>query len=164
MKIVDMAQELYFELGQPTDLSVPAISYWLRNNIGVLNNRLNKDIVIDDSTLELYPNLGEAEKAIYKKIYECYFYDLKIKQTLNSINNDTLLEVTDGGGTVRRINRNETSKIYLEAKKQSFSELEVMVRDYNINDVGPLQVAGDDTVVGSFITDKYYTPRPFNRV
>lgn len=159
-----MAQELYFELGQPTDLSVPAISYWLRNNIGVLNNRLNKDIVIDDSTLELYPNLGEAEKAIYKKIYECYFYDLKIKQTLNSINNDTLLEVTDGGGTVRRINRNETSKIYLEAKKQSFSELEVMVRDYNINDVGPLQVAGDDTVVGSFITDKYYTPRPFNRV
>jgi hypothetical protein len=164
MKIVDMAQELYFELGQPTDLSVPAISYWLRNNIGVLNNRLNKDIVIDDSTLELYPNLGEAEKAIYKKIYECYFYDLKIKQTLNSINNDTLLEVTDGGGTVRRINRNETSKIYLEAKKQSFSELEVMVRDYNINDAGPLQVAGDDTVAGSFITDKYFSIRPFNRV
>ena len=159
-----MAQELYFELGQPTDLSVPAISYWLRNNIGVLNNRLNKDIVIDDSTLELYPNLGEAEKAIYKKIYECYFYDLKIKQTLNSINNDTLLEVTDGGGTVRRINRNETSKIYLEAKKQSFSELEVMVRDYNINDAGPLQVAGDDTVAGSFITDKYFSIRPFNRV
>jgi hypothetical protein len=164
MKIVDMAQELYFELGQPTDLSVPAISYWLRNNIGILNNRLNKDIIVDDNTLELYPNLGEAEKSIYKKIYECYFYDLKIKQTLNSINNDSLLEVTDGGGTVRRINRNETSKVYLEAKKQSFSELDMMIHDYNINDVGPLQVAGDDTVVGSFITDKYFTPRPFNRV
>jgi hypothetical protein len=40
----------------------------------------------------------------------------------------------------------------------------MMVGDYNINDVGPLQIAGDDTVVGSFITDKYYTPRPFNRV
>jgi hypothetical protein len=164
MKIVDMAQELHFELGQPTDLSVPAISYWLRNNIGILNNRLNKDIIINDNTLELEPNLGEAEKSIYKKIYECYFYDLKIKQTLNSINSDSLLEVTDGGGTVRRINRNETSKVYLEAKKQAFSELDIMIHDYNINDVGPLQVAGDDTVVGSFITDKYYTPRPFNRV
>ena len=159
-----MAQEIYFELGHPNDLSVPAISYWLRNNIGILNNRLNKDIIIDDNTLELVPNLGEAEKSIYKKIYECYFYDLKIKQTLGAINNDTLLEVTDGGGTVRRINRNETSKIYLEAKKNAFNELDMMIHDYNINDVGPLQVAGDDTVMGSFITDKYYSPRPFNRV
>ena len=159
-----MAQELYFELGQPTDLSVPAISYWLRNNIGILNNKLNKDIVINDTTLELDPNLGEAEKSVYKKIYECYFYDLKVKQTLNSINNDSVLEVTDGGGTVRRINRNETSKIYLDAKKTALSELTMMVSDYNINDVGPLQVAGDDNVFGSFITDKYYTPRPFNRV
>ena len=159
-----MAQEIYFELGHPSDLSVPAISYWLRNNIGILNNKLNKDIVINDATLELDPNLGEAEKAIYKKIYECYFYDLKIKQTLNSINSDSLLEVTDGGGTVRRINRNETSKIYLEAKKSAINELTMMISDYNINDVGPLQVAGDDTVAGSFITDKYYSIRPFNRV
>jgi len=164
MKIVDMAQEIYFELGHPSDLSVPAISYWLRNNIGILNNKINKDIVINDNTLELDPNLGEAEKAIYKKIYECYFYDLKIKQTLNSINSDSLLEVTDGGGTVRRINRNETSKIYLDAKKTALNELTMMISDYNINDVGPLQVAGDDTVAGSFITDKYYSIRPFNRV
>jgi hypothetical protein len=164
MKIVDMAQEIYFELGQPSDLSVPAISYWLRNNIGILNNRLNKDIVINDSTLELDPNLGEAEKSIYKKIYECYFFDLKIKQTLNSINNDSLLEVTDGGGTVRRINRNETSKIYLDAKKTALNELTMMITDYNVNDAGPLQVAGDDTVAGSFITDKYFSIRPFNRV
>ena len=159
-----MAQEIYFELGHPSDLSVPAISYWLRNNIGILNNKLNKDIVINDTTLELDPNLGEAEKAIYKKIYECYFYDLKIKQTLNSINSDSLLEVTDGGGTVRRINRNETSKIYLEAKKTALNELTMMISDYNINDVGPLQVAGDDTVAGSYITDKYYSIRPFNRI
>jgi hypothetical protein len=164
MKIVDMAQEIYFELGHPSDLSVPAISYWLRNNIGILNNKINKDIVVNDNTLELDPNLGEAEKAIYKKIYECYFYDLKIKQTLNSINSDSLLEVTDGGGTVRRINRNETSKIYLDAKKTALNELTMMISDYNINDVGPLQVAGDDTVAGSFITDKYYSIRPFNRV
>lgn len=149
-----MAQELYFELGQPSDLSVPAISYWLRSNIGILNNKLNKDIIIDDASLELVPNLGETEKSIYKKIYECYFYDLKVKQTLNAINGDSLLEVTDGGGTVRRINRNETSKIYLEAKKNSLNELTAMVNDYNINDVGPLQVAGDDTVAGSYITDK----------
>lgn len=164
MKIVDMAQEIYFELGHPSDLSVPAISYWLRNNIGILNNKINKDIVVNDNTLELDPNLGEAEKAIYKKIYECYFYDLKIKQTLNSINSDSLLEVTDGGGTVRRINRNETSKIYLDAKKTALNELTMMISDYNINDVGPLQVAGDDTVAGSYITDKYYSIRPFNRV
>ena len=74
------------------------------------------------------------------------------------------MEVTDGGGTVRKINKNETSKIYLEAKKTSYNELTMMISDYNINDVGPLQVAGDDTVAGSYITDKYYSIRPFNRI
>ena len=120
-------------------------------------------ILIDIIWTKSLHSVGIRPNKIFK-IYECYFYDLKIKQTLNSINNDSLLEVTDGGGTVRRINRNETSKIYLDAKKTALNELTMMISDYNINDVGPLQVAGDDTVVGSFITDKYYTPRPFNRI
>ena len=153
MKIVDIAQEIYLELGQPADLSIAAISYWLRSNIGVLNNKINKDIIIDDSNLELDPSLGEAEKSIYKKIYDCYYYDLKLKQTLGAVSIDSVLEVTDGGGRVMKLNKNETSKIYLQAKKDSVQELEMMVSSYKINDVGPLQVAGDDTVAGMYSKD-----------
>ena len=40
-KIVDIADEIHRELGNPTDLSVPPISYWLTTNLGQLNNLLN---------------------------------------------------------------------------------------------------------------------------
>lgn len=162
MKIVDIAQEIYLELGQPADLSIAAISYWLRSNIGVLNNKINKDIIIDDSNLELDPSLGEAEKSIYKKIYDCYYYDLKLKQTLGAVSIDSVLEVTDGGGRVMKLNKNETSKIYLQAKKDSVQELEMMVSSYKINDVGPLQVAGDDTVAGMYSKDWFRVRNRFD--
>ena len=41
MKAVDIADQLYRELSSPTDLSIPAISYWLRTNLGGLNNHIN---------------------------------------------------------------------------------------------------------------------------
>lgn len=164
MKIVDIAQEIHFELGSPTDVSIPAITYWLRNNIGILNNRLNKSITINDSDREFSETLGEAEKAIYKKMYDCYYFELKLKGSLGAASIDTVLEVSDGGGTVRKLNKNETTKLYLQAKQNAYQELHDMVHDYTVNDVGPLQVAGDDTVAGSFITDKYFSIRPFNRI
>ena len=40
IKVVDIADEIHRELGSPSDLSISAISYWLRTNIGQLNNLL----------------------------------------------------------------------------------------------------------------------------
>ena len=95
---------------------------------------------------------------------DCYYFELKLKSSLGAASVDTVLEVSDGGGTVRKLNKNETTKLYLQAKQNAYQELHDMVHDYTVNDVGPLQVAGDDTVQGSFITDKYYSIRPFNRI
>ena len=52
-KIVSIADEAYRELGDPSDLSIATISFWLRTNLGQLNNMLNIDAAIDESTLEL---------------------------------------------------------------------------------------------------------------
>ena len=41
MKIVDIADEIYRELGEPSSISIPAISFWIRSNVGELNNRIN---------------------------------------------------------------------------------------------------------------------------
>ena len=38
MKVVDIATEIFEELGQPDYLSIPAVSFWVRNKIGSLNN------------------------------------------------------------------------------------------------------------------------------
>ena len=40
MKVVDIAQEIYFDLNSPSDLSLAAVSFWIRANIGNLNNSI----------------------------------------------------------------------------------------------------------------------------
>ena len=34
MKVVDIADELYREIGEPSTYSIASISYWVRYNIG----------------------------------------------------------------------------------------------------------------------------------
>ena len=43
MKVVDIADEIFRELGEPTSLSIPAISFWLRTNVGQLNNYIHTE-------------------------------------------------------------------------------------------------------------------------
>ena len=58
MKIVDIADELYRELGQPSSISIPAISFWIRSNVGELNNRINTTFKIVDYGSESYEFSG----------------------------------------------------------------------------------------------------------
>ena len=52
-KIVDIADEVFRELGEPSTISIPAISFWLRTNITALNSLLNISLTINETTLEL---------------------------------------------------------------------------------------------------------------
>ena len=52
MKVVDLADEIYRELGSPSDISIAPIAFWCRTNIGALNNSIMSEYVVDSSTLE----------------------------------------------------------------------------------------------------------------
>ena len=41
MKVVDIADELFREVGEDSNYSIASISYWVRANIGRLNSHLN---------------------------------------------------------------------------------------------------------------------------
>ena len=73
MKVVDIADEVFRELGEPTILSIPAISFWLRANIGQLNNYIHTEFLVNTSDLEIKTSagveIGEEEKAVLKKMY-----------------------------------------------------------------------------------------------
>ena len=82
MKVVDIADEIYRELGEPSTLSIPAITYWVRSNVGQMNNLIHTDFFINSKDLELVETIdsvpveiGEEEKAIMKKMYFIHFYD-----------------------------------------------------------------------------------------
>ena len=49
MKVVDIANEIFIELGEPSSLSIPAITFWVRSNIGKLNNAINTQFFIKNS-------------------------------------------------------------------------------------------------------------------
>ena len=41
MKVVDIADELFREVGEPSTYSIASIAYWVRANVGRLNSHIN---------------------------------------------------------------------------------------------------------------------------
>ena len=149
--VTSIAQEIYEELGEPSDFSISAIAAWVRRNIGGLANLLNSDYSINETTFEINPNLSDIEKYIFKKMYGIYYLDLKIKSTASLASSD-YISIKDDIGSVQKINKNEVLKNYISVRKQEYDELQKMATDYIIYSAYPLQVAGDDTEPG------YYDP------
>lgn len=151
--VSSIAQEIYEEMGEPTDFSIAAIAAWVRRNIGGLGNSLNIEFSIDSSTLEITPNLNDIQKYIFKKMYSIYFFDIKIK-SIGSLASTDYTSIKDDFGSVQKLNSNEVLKSFYQIRKQEYEELKGLVDTYNINEVTPLQVAGDDTVPGSYNSER----------
>ena len=92
MKVVDIADELFREIGEDSNYSIASISYWVRANIGRLNSHINTFFEIKSSTLEIVQSTDEKndnvlveseitidEAAILKKMFLIYFYDRTIR-------------------------------------------------------------------------------------
>jgi len=160
-KIVDVADEVYRELGEPADISIASVAYWLRTNIGKLNVLLNKPYLISDSTLEIYSSdeakdpFGINEKAIFKKIYTVYYYERLFRNALGAASTDSVIDISQNGFSARKINKNELAKTYSELKKQADIELKMLLDKYELNEISPLQVAGDDTIEEPYRTYSY---------
>lgn len=153
IKIVDIADELYREMGEPSDLSIPSISYWLRNNIGDLNITINKSYGINEDTLEIEipegEDFGNIEKSIFKMLFSIHYYERLLRNSLGAASVDGTIEIDQNGFRAKKINKNELAKTYAELRKQIVDELTVLTKNYNLNEARPLQIAGDDTIESS---------------
>ena len=165
MKAVDIADEIHRELGSPTDLGIAAISFWVRANIGALNNLCNTDYEISQSSYEILqdsdgPSEGTAiginEAAILKKMYEIHFYDVKLRAVLSAATTDAVIALSSDGSSIRKVNKNEQAKIYAGARNTIKFDLEKMIAAYKNNDVQPLQVAGDDDQSAYIMPNREY--------
>ena len=147
-----LASEIHTDLGSPCEIGVNSISFWLRSRIGDLNNYLYTDFVnISTDSSAFYQNVDgttvymtEAEKAVFKQLYFIKYYETQIRNNLGAAAIDPIQEISSDGARVKKINRNELSKSYLELKKQAVQELTDMVNSYKINNSRARQVAGDD--------------------
>jgi hypothetical protein len=151
VKIVDVADELYREMGEPSDWSIASIAWWLRANIGDLNISINKRFYIDETTLEILPEAGSGdlftspEKSIFKMLFAIHFYERLLRNALGAASTDSLIEINQNGFSARKINKNELAKTYAQFRKQINDELMTLIKSYNLNEARPMQVVGDDT-------------------
>jgi hypothetical protein len=151
-KIVDISDEIYRELGEPSDLSIASIAFWLRTNIGDLNILINKKFYITDDTLEIGipENSGDEfkdiEKSIFKMLYSIHYYERLFRNALGAASVDGTIETDENGFRTKSVNKNELAKTYATLRKQINEELMVLTKNYNINEAKPIQVAGDDTI------------------
>lgn len=195
IKIVDMADEIYRELGEPSDVSIASIAFWLRSNVGKLNILLNKNYEISSTDLEIDAISPDTftltEKAVFKKLYTISYYDRQIVNLIgksrsinlistdsstSGINNADSIQISENGFTYQKSSStrtaNETIKAntqfirqlglnFVELKKQETEELNILLNKYELNEVNPLQVAGDDTIQG--LDNSYTYGSPFIR-
>ena len=104
MKIVDLADEIHRELGSPSDLSIPAIAFYVRTNIGALNNHLNTSFDVDSTSFEIEESgtaITPEEVAIMKKMYLVHYYDGKLRDTINAATSDAVIALSSDGSSAR---------------------------------------------------------------
>ena len=158
MKVVDIAQEIYFDLNSPSDLSLAAISFWIRANIGNLNNTIFSSFIINDSyeITESDAEININAVAILKKMYMVHRYAVIIRSKITEVTTNDVVEIQDQDTRVRRIDKNQLIRSISAEKKQEEEELRFLISNYRANKSSPGQVIGDDIVAGSFPTDYPY--------
>ena len=166
MKVVDLADEIYRELGSPSDLSIAPITFWCRTNIGALNNCFMSEYEVDTTTLEIQEPkdgtttaIGLREAAIFKKMYLIHYYDLKIITTLTAASTDSVVELESDGSRIRKLDKTQQSNAYIRIKALEIELLNKMITAYKLSSTSPLQVAGDDSIEGV-----YSRTTEFNRI
>lgn len=147
--ITIIADEIFEELGQPSEVVIPSIAFWLRSNIGKLNNHLNTEFILAEDQ-SVSPLVDNDAAVVFKKMYEVYFYDKKIKDSLNLAATNPTKRVSSDGMSVEVITGAEIAKTWLESKKQLSMELRELINAYKIDKNRAVQVAGNDTTGSTY--------------
>ncbi len=147
MKVADIANKFYTDLDSPSDLSLVSISFWIRNSVGQLNDRILTTYQVGDN-LEIYDKDGteisDEAVCVYFQMYLVKYYDKKYRSNLTTMSNNMLLSVKDNARTVTFTNRNEIGKTMLQAKSGAEAELDKLVHGFRSRLAVPRQVVGDD--------------------
>tara|TARA_B000000565_G_scaffold218053_1_gene172010 strand:+ start:7607 stop:8125 length:519 start_codon:yes stop_codon:yes gene_type:complete len=160
-----IATEIFTELGSPSTTTETAISYWLKANVPALNSLINSTYTVaggaityqDTSTTPPTETAMTAdEAAILKKMYYVYDYDNKVRNVLGASSWESVVEVSDAGTRVRKVNKSEIGKTLHQAKIEEQKQLNDLVAAYKLKNSNPIQVAGDDTVEGNWPVYPHY--------
>jgi hypothetical protein len=141
--ITQIADNIFEDLGRPTDTTLSAIAFWLRNNLGNLNISTNQNYILNQDE-SVSPNINSDSYGVFAAMYRVRYFEKKYINGLSTAGYDIPTEVTSDGMTVRLESKIALSKFWSEAQKTAQSELNDLINAYKVDKNLPLQVAGDD--------------------
>ncbi len=150
MKIIQIAEELWGELSEDDSISPTLISFYLTENIGNFNNLTSASLTINPDNSEILPDPSEDEKSILKQLYIIHFNDKKLRAVLSGADANSIVEISEAGGTIRMLNKNELAKSYIAIKKEEQNRLKDLIHGYRMNRSEATQIAGKDVVEGVY--------------
>ncbi len=173
--LVSLASGIYDDIGNPGNYSTGYIYTWLLqdSNLGVLNNYIDTcfsgvPLTGVSGTITGYaiePALGLGEQAIYKTIFDKFYYDRQSKISLSGIAGaggyaNTWTKIREADSEVVQINRVEIARIYRDLSRGAAETLKDMIRDYLRFRATPQAVNGTDTIADWTYSGPYsYDPR-----
>lgn len=152
MNVTNIADEIYRELDS-NDIAIPSIAFWLRSNVGKLNNLIDTEYTIVSS--EFFPELGESEKAIFKLLYMIYYYNRHVNKNLGAAAYVSIMEVKEGNRTVKRTNKTDIAKTYRNLVADYNEELLGQLLNYKMNRADPVQFIVGNPVLDDVGGDAY---------
>lgn len=134
MTTTSIADELFRELDEPADCSIPKIAFWLQTNVGQLNLKLGSSVTVENGTLS--EDLSLAAQAIFKTLFKIDYLKRQINRNLGAAAYVSVIEVKEGNRTVKRTNKNDIAKNYQIAKDAEERALAGLISAYRQNSFG----------------------------
>lgn len=136
----DLARQIYFSLGEPEDVSIPVISYWISNiGIGKLNVLLDTCYSSDDNC-EITPELCYQEAAILSTLYAVEYIGRQSKKYMGAgAYTEEVIRFKEGNRDTQLNPKTNNAKLLLEYLRELKDELNQLIISYKMNGAGPRQ-------------------------
>jgi hypothetical protein len=135
-QIVQLATDIYQDIGSPSSLSVGFISGWLidSGNLGSINNKLSTSFyltgdapcITDDGG-----NFGGEEADIYTLMFKTYFYEGQSLSVLAG-GGSFWTSLSEGDTKFSRSDITKISQAYLNLQQSARQDLRLAIADYKL--------------------------------
>lgn len=143
MNVTQISDIIYRDFDDPpSSVSIPKIAFWVRyDGIGRLNDLLDLEISIDETTLELDTELSLTEISILKTLYMIRFYEKMMESSLGAGAYTTLDQewntIQEGDTRISRISRVDKAREFKALQEKQSMFLDEAVAKYRINKAIP---------------------------
>lgn len=164
--ITDLAQNIFYDLGQPSGQPPSYIQSRLASAsyVGQLNNLLGSCYAPISGCL--VPELSTDDAGIYSIMYQHNYYTTKLNQTLAGLSPGAI-SISDGDSKITFVNPVEQAKVYKDMSRQLYEQLLALVYANRQQNSQPSSVnmplienglngAGDGGVNGEIALRGYY--------